>query len=622
MSRLRLPLACLVLPLLAAFHGPAARAGSSNSLLDLSADGRWIACAVRDGGTLSLIDRRTNERTHLVPVGKHPEGVTFLGDSNTVAVAVYGEDAILLVDAATGERTGTIEVFDEPYGLVSNSAGTRLYATLCYPGQVVEIDVAERRILRTIDVGQFVRGLAITADDARLFVTEYHTSVVHAIDLAAGTVVDAWPGTSSDNLARQIVVSPRRPKAYLSHIRSRVTSNQGEGSIFPYVSVIDTEPTFGTESTQESRRKRMSMDSFVGARVTANPWEIALSPDGRDLYVVFAGTNDLFACTVIDDDYRELEHRRTLEVGNNPRAVRVAPDGRTLFVYNALDFEIVEYDTETLRERATIGVCENPLTEEVHAGKVLFYSALQPMVGRRWISCSSCHPDGEADGRTWQNPEGLRNTQPLGGMAWTHPIHWSADRDEVQDFEHTIRGPLMGGRGLFRGTLNDGLGTPNRGLSQTLDALAAYSNTHVVPLSPHAKHGLSDAAERGREVFHARETRCAECHSGPWFTDSQPRPDPLRHDVGTGDDDPTERMGPAYDTPTLLGVYRSGPYLHHGRAESLRDVLVTCNEDDRHGVTSHLTDEQLDDLVEYLRSLPYEDPEPAARRAGLTKVER
>ena len=68
------------------------------------------------------------------------------------------------------------------------------------------------------------------------------------------------------------------------------------------------------------------------------------------------------------------------------------------------------------------------------------------MSGRQWISCSSCHPDGDADGRTWQQPEGLRQTQPLFGLAWTHPLHWSADRDEVQDFEHTIQGKLMQGQ--------------------------------------------------------------------------------------------------------------------------------------------------------------------------------
>ena len=87
------------------------------------------------------------------------------------------------------------------------------------------------------------------------------------------------------------------PKAYIPHIRSRVTAVHGEGSIFPYVSVIDTAPGTGR------RRKRIPMDAFLGNRVTANPWEVAIAPDGSQLFVVFAGTNDMFVCNVIDDDY-------------------------------------------------------------------------------------------------------------------------------------------------------------------------------------------------------------------------------------------------------------------------------------------------------------------------------
>ncbi len=253
---------------------------------------------------------------------------------------------------------------------------------------------------------------------------------------------------------------------------------------------------------------------------------------------------------------------------------------------------------------------------------MLFYSALQPMVGRRWISCASCHPDGDADGRTWQNPEGLRNTTALYGLAWTHPLHWSADRDEAQDFEHTIRGPLMQGRGLLNGQLPPALGKPLKGLSADLDALAAYTNMHPVPMSPHSKHGLGEAAKRGRELFFSKETGCSTCHSGPFYTDSRPTPPFTVHDVGTGDDDPSEKMGPKYDTPTLLGVYRTAPYLHHGRAATLADVLTTCNKDDRHGKTSQLSPAQVADLVEFLKALPYEDPEPAARKEGLTKIER
>ena len=198
------------------------------------------------------------------------------------------------------------------------------------------------------------------------------------------------------------------------------------------------------------------------------------------------------------------------------------------------------------------------------------------MASRRWISCSSCHPDGQPDGRTWHNPEGLRNTQSLAGMAWTHPIHWSADRDEVQDFEHTIRGKLMQGRGLLDGELHPELGEPNGGRSADLDALAVYSNSHSYQLSPHAKHGLSPAAQRGREVFHDPATRCATCHGGPLYSDSQPRAAIVRHDVGTGDD-PAEKLPPEYDTPSLFGIYRTAPYLHHGKAQTLKEVLTTFN---------------------------------------------
>lgn len=202
-------------------------------------------------------------------------------------------------------------------------------------------------------------------------------------------------------------------------------------------------------------------------------------------------------------------------------------------------------------------------------------------------------------------------------MAHTYPIHWSADRDEAQDFELTIRSPLMQGRGLIQGRSNDGLGDPNAGRSPDLDALAEYCNSFEVDtLSPYARAGnLTAAAERGRQLFLSDAVGCAKCHSGPYYTDcagspglpGHPGPYTL-HDVGTGSDDPTERMGSAFDTPTLLGIYRTAPYLHHGKAATLREVLVEFNRDDKHGRTSHLKADEIDDLVEFLKSLPYELP--------------
>ncbi|HUE74535.1 MAG TPA: hypothetical protein VMP01_26950 [Pirellulaceae bacterium] len=608
---------CLLAALALAFSFVnGAWAGTSNSLMDISTDGKLLACANRDSGTVTIVDLAKKEKLHEVPVGKHPEGVSFLGSSHELAIAVYADDKVAIVDADAGKVTRQIEVFDEPYGIVSTKDGGRIFVTLDYPGQVLEIDPAAGIVVRTIDAGKSLRGIAMSGDESRLLVAEFYTGTVIALDRASGKEADRWPGVTNDNLARQITLHPTRPNAYVPHIRSKVTAVHGEGSIFPYVSVITM------SGAAEKRRTRIPMDAFLGNLVTANPWEVAVAPDGSQAAAVFAGTDDMFVCNVLDDNYRELTNRQYMRVGKNPRAVRYSPDGQTLLIYNALDFQVVGYDAGSLKTQFTIDVTTFPKSEEILLGKILFYSANQPMASRRWISCSSCHPDGDPDGRTWHNPEGLRNTQSLAGMAWTHPIHWSADRDEVQDFEYTIRGNLMQGRGLLRGTLHKELGEPNSGRSRELDALAAYSNSHGYSLSPHAKGGLSDAAQRGKEIFFSSETKCATCHSGPMYADSQPGPMPPKHDVGTGEDDPGEKMGPAYDTPSLLGVYRTAPYLHHGKAATLEEVLTSCNKDDRHGKTSHLSAEQIADLVAFLKALPYEDPEPAAVAAGLKKVEK
>src|SRR5205807_1189534 len=117
----------------------------------------------------------------------------------------------------------------------------------------------------------------------------------------------------------------------------------------------------------------------------------------------------------------------------------------------------------------------------------------------------------------------------LFGLAHTHPLHWSADRDEVQDFEYTIRSKLMQGRGLYDGPIKPKdpfkpteLSEFLSGKSKDLDALAIYSNSFDFRLSPHilATGKLTEAAERGKNLFFSNNVGCAKCHSGPYYTDS------------------------------------------------------------------------------------------------------
>jgi YVTN family beta-propeller protein len=592
--------------------GPAA-AGTSNSLMDLSPDGRWLLVTNADNGSVTVVDTAERKAVREIKVGDKPEGVTWFGNGPLAAVTVYREDLVIFFNAFDGQVVKKLPVADEPYGIVANQAGTKAWVSHDYPGAVSEIDVPSQTVTRQIMVAPYLRGIALAPDESRVYVSGYYTAALHAVDLSSGKVVDTWPGQSTDNLARHILLHPKRSKAYLAHLRSKVQIADGGGSIFPILSVVDTVP-----AREERRRKSIALDTFNNLGVPTNPWEAAISPDGRRFYVIYAGTDDMNIAAVEDDDYRELNRVGGFRsLGKNPRAIRVSPDGKFVYVSNTLDFDVTVHDPETMRTLAHIKVCDPPKTPEWVRGKILFNTANPPLTGRRWIACASCHPDGHHDGRTWQNPEGLRRTTALFGVAHTHPLHWSADRDEVQDFEYTIRGRLMQGRGLLAGSMRPKLAFEPveldeklAGRSPDLDALAIYCNSFEFTPSPHAAGPgkLSPAAERGKAVFFNQETGCATCHSGPYYSDSRlDRPFNL-HDVGTGGDDPTEKMGPKYDTPTLLGAYRQTAFLHHGKAKTLHEVLTTFNRGDRHGKTTHLSPGEVDDLVEFLKSLPYEQP--------------
>jgi DNA-binding beta-propeller fold protein YncE len=591
----------------------AAQAGhQGNSLMAVRADGKALALACTDAGKIAALDAFSMQPLWETGVGSRPEGTTFVGPGKEIAATVYDEDLVVILDGEKGSLRFKIPVEDEPYGIISNGDGSRLYVSHEYPGKVSEIDPSAGKVLRVFDAGSRPRGIALHPDGKTLFVTEFLSATMHAIDLAHGKRIDTWKGQPSDNLARQLTIHPKRPKAYVPHIRSRTGVIDGTGSIFPQLTVYDLVPP-----SDQKRRKSFGMDTFNGVYVVTNPWETALTSDGKKLLALYSGTDDMNVCQVVDDDYKEIERsgRGIVRVGKNPRAVRISPDDAFAYVHDSSDYAVRKLDLKTMNLAGTAQLSKPNRSEEWIRGRFLWNSADSPMSSRRWVACSSCHPDGQPDGRVWNNPEGKRKTPHLGGLAHTHPLHWSADRDEVQDFEYTIRSKLMLGPGLLRESIKSKqgfnkteLGEKTSGRSGDLDALAIYTNSFTFnSLSPHAlgEGKLTEQALRGKSLFSDAKVGCATCHSGPFFSDSNLAEMKL-HDVGTGRGDSSERMGTRYDTPTLLGVYRTAPYLHDGSAATLKEVLTTANAGDSHGVTSHLEPGQIDDLVAFLQSLPYE----------------
>ena len=560
----------------------------ATSSIGITPDGTTIFVVNPDSGSVSAIDTASETKLDELVVGRDPRILTIGPDGQRLYVTSQASATLTILDTQPFSIRTKLRVGPEPYGVVADPDGHLVYVAASGAARIDVVDTELAQVVDTIATQARPKGLALSNDGTRLYVTHFLSGTVSVIDLTSRTVLAVITTGPESNIAQRIVLHPTQNRAYLPHIRSNVSNPHPlfDTTLFPVVSVIDV------ATDQHLLHERLELS--VVDRPVNLPFDLALSSDGQRAHIVYLGSGDL---SVIDLTSRQvLAH---LEVGDGPRGIVLTPDDRTAYVVNSLSDDVSVVDLSTFEEITRIPVTTSPLSPQMKRGKLLFTSSRSTRLSRdRWMSCESCHADGEQDGRTWQFPDGPRNTTNLRGVAHTHPLHWSADRDEAQDFEFTIR-ELQAGTGLIEeGEPHPELGQPNAGLSADLDALAAFVESLQPKPSPFrlADGTLSPRALRGQVVFHRADVGCAACHVPPLFIDL------LGHDIGTGNG-PGELLGPAFDTPSLRGVWHTAPYLHDGRAPTLRDVLVTYNPTNQHGQTAHLSEAEVQDLVAFLRSL-------------------
>jgi cytochrome c peroxidase len=269
-----------------------------------------------------------------------------------------------------------------------------------------------------------------------------------------------------------------------------------------------------------------------------------------------------------------------------PRAVVVV--GHTAYTANYFSDTLTAIDlSNTNSKPESIALSEsgprNPRSEADQVRKGEFYFHDATICFQSWQSCSSCHPgDARADGLNWDLPnDGLgnpKNTKSLLLAFQTPPAMWLGVRETA---ETAVRAGIK--HILF-----------TEQPEEVAAAIDAYLRSLKPVPSPHLVQGkLSEAASRGEEVF--SRSGCAECHPPRIFTDL--------HHYNVGTRAPSDKTTDRFDTPSLVELWRTAPYLHDGSAATVHDVLTTHNRRDRHGRTSDLSKKEVEDLCAYLLSL-------------------
>lgn len=621
----------------------------SSSSLVLDEDRDLVIVANSDNGTITLVDATTFEKVAEIPVFAHPVALAFAPDG-LLWVLHQNDYAVAIVDVDARRAT---DFFRLPYaslpaGLVFAPDGDA-YVSLLALGEVARIDSSTHEIVARRHIAPFLRGIAVSGDGASLWVTRFISSGDHGevyrvdattldpiarYDLREDTTTEDSDvqGRGLPNYLFGVALSPDGTRAWIPAKKDNMSrglrrdglAGTQDNAVRPLVSLLDL------TSDEEMVERRIDLDD------RNLPQHVEFSAFGDWAFISVFGSDlvelrDVFTgafVTALRPD--GLKGPVASVVSRDGKLYVLADLARELFVFEVAPL-MNGIDQSTVLLARTSLVASEKLPRDVLRGKQVFANAEDKrMASEGYQSCASCHFDGFEDGLVWDffdRGEGFRNTiSLLGRRGMGHGrVHWSANFDELQDFDGPIRAH-QGGLGFISaedlsvGTRREPLGDLKAGLDPDLDALAAYvTSLESIPRSPfrNADSTLTDAAVRGRTTFAA--LGCDGCHSGDDFTDSS---EGQLHDVGTLTPLSGSRLGgvlAGIDTPTLLGVWQTAPYLHDGSAATLLDVLTTRNGDAKHGATAELSAAELDDLVAYLQQIddgrPPEEltlPEPPA----------
>jgi len=593
---------------------PATRFPSPIELL-LSPDGSRLYVLCQGTDEVVAYDFRSAKIVGRVRVGHVPKGFALSPDGKRLYVANSWSDSITEVDTATLEVSRTLPAGFEPNAVIPDRDGRFLFVANRISNDVSVVDLATGLETKRLLAGRGASYLALSPDGSRIYCTHIYPKIgkfrapleseITVIDAARQTVADRYRlhdvagvfhmALSADGrlgMAAQMRPKNLVPLAHVEH--GWVIGNS--------ISV------FGEDVGEVVQIPIDELDRYY-----TPPFAIVLAPDKSTAYVSTTGSDSV---TVIDiRSLLSLIHslgpaeRRALAndlsasanyvvaripVGHGPKGLALSADGKRLYVANRTGDTISVIDTAARRVISELPLGAPTPTPE-RRGERVFFNAGFAFQGH--FGCANCHIEATFDGLSWDlEPDGFGkdyvDNRLLEDVADTGPFKWNGSNPNLE----TECGPRTE-KFFYRSESYDGY--------QLSDLVSFIKSMPLRPNRYRLSNGeLTPAQERGKAIFERTRRKngtpipalnqCAVCHSGPHYTNQK------LADVGTVK--PTDRS-PLIDVPQLSNIVLTAPYLHDGSARSLEEIWTVFNPNDTHGVSNDLQKDELNDLIEYLKTL-------------------
>ena len=589
-----------------------------------------------------------------------PYNMAISSDGGTLYVVAQEANALLVVDANSGKVLDKIAVGERPHSVVLKSGERTAFVSNQWADNVYEIDLTQGKVVDTIKTGSGPAGLVLSHDEKVLMVVDSYCNEVSFIDLqsrketrrllAGNNPVQAAISPTDDRL----YVSSRRtlPKPYLTPPITEMTVIDAgrqricERRIFENAYMMENvafTPSGDMVLATLIRPKNLipsiqvekgwMMTHGIGIIETGNdnrmiqlltdepnayysdPFDIVITPDGHKAFISHSGVDQI---TAIDlDAVRKLiagasteeldtyaDHLgissrfviKRIPTGANPKGLVLSPDGKYLYVAERLEDRIAMISTNTMETIKTLDLGGPSRITVARQGRRIFNNSGGTF--QHQYGCYTCHPDANEDGLVYNMAgkdmgRNLANTQTLRDIGDIPPYKWNGKNSSIYKQDGMRFSTILTRTEAFD--------------YDQLDALVAYIVTGIKN-PPNLRYNpdgeLTEAQKRGEKIFYRTHdnfgneipviNRCVTCHPPPDFTNKQ------LADVGTLAETDDSML---FDVPQLNNIYGSSPYLHDGRAATLEEIWTKYAHHDEHGAANDMMKDQLNDLVEYLKSL-------------------
>ena len=579
-----------------------------------SADGSKLYVVAQEADLLIEVDLTNNNSITHIEVGRRPHSVLLTKDQKTAIVTNQWANNIYFIDVQTKEVTDSLAVGGGPAGMDLSVDGQLLYIANTYTNNISVVDIKNKKEVKRLHGGNFPTGVAASPNNDFVYVSSQRTVPIEfrGEPLTEVTMLQASNQRvanrkyfNSAHIMENIAVTPSGDMAIATLIRPKnnVPSaqiergwmmNHGIGVILP-----------------DARMAQLLLDEPNA--FYPDPYGIVIHPDGKTAYISHSGVNtvsvidlDKIRALLVDATDEELKVYSNhlglsgdfviarIETGANPKGLAISTDGNFVYAMERMEDRVSVIDTEKLQVVSKIDLGGPKRVSFTRRGGQLFNNAGHTFHNQ--YSCYTCHPDGHEDGLTYDltgSGRNLANVQTLRDLYGTAPFKWIGTNQSVYK--------QCGMRFSMFVTRTESFSP------EDLDAVVAYimrELTHPPNLHRAPNAELTDAQKRGKAIYERTITtdgreipekdRCITCHSGPNYSNYE------MADVGTNKENEDESL---FDAPNLNNVYESAPYLHDGRAATLEEIWTKFNNHDTHGYANDMTKDQLNDLVEYLKSL-------------------